>query len=111
MTDKTIENQRKVGCNCFSLIFSNRSNYKINHFLTFNKDDYYIYKRTGKQKEVSYDKFLEFEYNGYIFFRKDLYSNIEINKWIDFLYSFISISFLDKPFPPIEIINKITIKR
>ena len=79
-------------------------------YLTFDPNNYWIYKTTGKQKEVSYEEFLDFKHSGYTFFKKDLYNKDDINKWIDFLYSFTSIPYLSKPLPPIEYIQKIKIK-
>lgn len=111
MTNKTIENQREVGGDCFTLIKSIRSRYKLDHFITFDKDDYYIYKTTKRQREVTYEEMLEFNYSGYTFFKKGLYNKDEINKWLDFLYSFIYIHYINKPLPPIYMIDRIKIKK
>jgi hypothetical protein len=75
--------------------------------------DYYIYKKSNKFKEVSVEDFKEFKYSAYIFFNKDLYNNIEIDKSIEWLYNNNNMypQFLDKPLPRLENLKKIkTIK-
>lgn len=112
MTDKTIEKRREIGGDCFVLIKSNKSTYKLEHYLNFDLNLYFIYKLTRHQKEVSYNEFLDFNYSGYIFFKKSKYNNIEINKWIEwFIINLGGIMYLSRPFPPLEIMNKIKIKK
>lgn len=110
MTDKTIENIRKVGSYNFELIYSRRSELTLDFYLKqFNPNDYWIYKSTGKFRKVTYQELLEFKYASYIFFKKDIYDKEYINKWIEFsnrLY----IPFLSKPFPPFNP-SKIIIKK
>ena len=111
MTDKTIISMGKVGDDYFGLKYSRKSKYNLEYFLTFDPNLYFIYKSTRHQKEVSYEEFLDFNYCSYTFFKKDLYSNIEINKWIDwFINNTGGIMYLDKPTPPLELLNKIKIK-
>lgn len=111
MIDKTIIGIKEIGGDYFILKYLRSSKYNLEYFLIFTKNDYWIYKSTGKQKEVTYEEFLKFEYASYIFFRKDLYNRDDINKWIDFIGQFGGIMYLNKPFPKIEIINKIKIKK
>lgn len=97
----------------FVLIKSNKKDKRdrpLIDYLTFNKEDYWVYKSTGKQKEVTYEEMLEFNYSAYFFIKKTKDKD-EINKWIDFLYTFTSIPYLNRPFPPIEVMNKIKIKK
>ena len=111
MTDKTIMNIGKVGDDYFKLSYARRSKYNLEYFLTFDPNLYFIYKSTRHQKEVSYEEFLDFKYSRYIFFKKDLYNKDDINKWIDwFITNTGGVMYLDKPTPPIEILNKIKIK-
>lgn len=63
-------------------------------------DEYYMYKLTGKQREVTIEDFFEFKYAGYVFFKKDLYNKQWIDMWIEFINSIGPINYLDKPLPP-----------
>ncbi len=75
-----------------------------------NFNDYYIYKSSGNFKEVSIEEFKEFKYAGYIFFHKELYSNIEMNESIEYLYSLgLSFNYFNKPLPPLNILQKIKV--
>ena len=106
-----ISNIWKVGGDYFGLFFLRKSNTNINYYLDqFNIDDYWIYKRTRHQKIVSIKEFMDFNYGGYIFFRKDLYDKNIINKWLEYIIDFGGIQFLDKPLPPFDP-NKIIIKK
>jgi hypothetical protein len=111
--EKTIENARPVGGDYFRLIYVRKSNKKLEDYLNkFNPDDYWIYKSSNKQREVTYEEFLEFKYSGYIFFKKDIYNKENIDLWIDFLYKFGNggTQYLNKPLPPFNP-NKIIIKK
>jgi hypothetical protein len=95
------------GDNWFKIIYSRRSNKDLDTFLTFNPDNYYIMKATGRQKLVSYKDFLEFKNAGYIFFHKDFYDIGIILEWIN--YKNLVISYLSRavpPFSPAKIIIK-----
>jgi hypothetical protein len=110
-TSKTIENARIVGGDYFKLMYSRRSNLNLSYFLTlFNFDNYWCLKSSGKQRQVTYEEFLDFEYSSYILFRKDLYHKEYIDMWIDSFRVIGLIPFLDKPFPPYHP-NKIIIKK
>ena len=112
MTDKTIMNIGKVGGDYFRLYYSKQVGYNLEHFLTFDPELYFIYKSTRHQKEVSYEEFLEFKYSSYVFFKKDLCNRDDINKWIDwFINNTGGIMYLIKPTPPLELLNKIKIKK
>ena len=110
MTDKTIENRRKVGGDYFKLIYSKSSKKLLKDFLIFNKEDYYIFKVTGKQREVKYEEMLEFKYSAYIFFKNSLYDKEHILIWIEYFNKLGGIQFLDKPTPPFNP-NKIIIRK
>lgn len=109
-TSKTIENRRPVGGNYFFLFNRTTSDKYLKDYINkFNLNDYYIFKLTRNQRQVSYEEFLEFNNSGYIFFKKDLYYLDHINKWIDFWGKLGGIQYLSKPFPPFNP-NKIIIK-
>jgi len=111
MTDKTIENCRKVGGDYFKLIYSRRSNLTSDYFLKqFNFNDYHCFKSTGHQREMSYEDFLEFKYAVYIFFKKELYDKDHILKWIGWIKNIGRIQYLHKPLPPFNP-EKIIIKK
>lgn len=59
-------------------------------------DKYLIYKGSGKQRLVNKESVLKMEYSHYMFFRKDLYNEENINEWINYL----TILYLIKPTPP-----------
>ena len=63
-------------------------------------DEYYIYKISNKQREVSVEEFLNFKNCGYIFFKKDLYDKEWIDMWIEYIISIGGINFINKPLPP-----------
>ena len=67
----------------------------------FNPDDYYIYKKTDKFKEVFLKEFFDFKYAGYIFFKKRKYDKKHIDIWIDWFYkNRFRILYLSVPPPP-----------
>jgi hypothetical protein len=111
MTDKNISNCRKVGGDYFRLINLRSSPYKLDHFLTFNFDDYWCFKVTGYQKLIEKcEDFLEFKYAAYIFFKKDIYNLENIQKWINWCIEIGGIQFLTKPVPPFNT-DKVIIKK
>ena len=79
------------------------------HLEKIDLDNYYIYKKTAHFREVTKEQFLEFKYAGYIFFKKDLYCNQEIDEWIEYIKPIGVVKFLIKPFPPKSIREKIKI--
>lgn len=111
MTDKNISNVIKVGGDYFKLINARRSPYKLEHFLTFNFEDYWCFKLTRHQQLIKdYQEFLDFKYAGYIFFKKDLYDIEHIQEWIDWCINIGGIQYLNKPVPPFKP-EKIIIKK
>ena len=110
-TNKMIVNIRVVGGDYFRLQFLRSSNKKLSDFLTlFNFNDYYCFKSTRKQRQVTYEELLEFKYSSYLFFKKSLYDINHINKWIEFSRSTRGFMFLIKPYPPFDPYKKIIIK-
>jgi len=113
MTDKTIESVNKVGGDYFWLYYSRRYNKYLDYYLKmFDINDYYIYKSTNKFRRITIiEDLYEFKYSGYIFFKKSVYNYKEIDEWINFINISpnLSLKYLIKPFPPIEIIDKINI--
>lgn len=96
------------------LIYSRKSTKNLQFYLyQFNPYDYWIYKSTRMFKRVEYQDLLEFKYSGYTFFRKDIYNKEDIDRWIEFLQGIKGGDFLyfDKPFPPMEYMEKIKIKK
>lgn len=113
-TNKNIDSSRKIGGDYFFLQKRKSSTLNLQFYLNqFNHEDYYIYKSTGRFKEVSYEDLLEFKNGGYIFFKKDLYDNEVIDSWINWLYSnrLNRFSYLNIPFPPFNPEDKIKIKK
>ena len=96
-----IENRRRIGSDCFIIKKLTQSNKDLDYFTNqFNPDDFYIMKATGKFKEVSTKEFLDFEFAGYVFFKKVVYEKNWLDIWIDWTTSNLSLQFLHKPFPP-----------
>lgn len=111
MTDKTIRNIRIVGGDHFRLEYNRKSKNKLNHFLTqFNFNDYWCFKHTGHQRLITeYSDLLNFDYAGYIFFRKELYNIDYMLFWIKYMKEIGGIQYLDRPFPPFDPYKKIKI--
>jgi len=63
-------------------------------------DNYIIVKASKWFRIITNDEFKEMKFAGYILFDKKYYSIEYINRWLD----------LSKPFPSIDILNKIIIK-
>ena len=73
-------------------------------------DKYNIFKYTNSIKQVTVEDFKNFKHAGYIFLSKNIYDLEYINIWLSWLKdNNLNIKFLSKPFPPIEIFNKIKI--
>jgi len=104
-----ILNGREVGMDYFKLFYLRSSNKPLKDYLTFNEDDYWIYKLTSKQRLIG-PEWKDFKYSGYIFFKKTLYNRDHIDIWIDFFNKLGEIKFLDKPTPPFHP-DKIIIKQ
>jgi hypothetical protein len=93
-------NSRKVGGDFFSISKLNNKGKDLETYTScFNSDDYYIYKATGRFKEVSNQDFLIFKYARYIFFNKRLYDKNWLDLWIDWANKNTNLLFIDKP-PP-----------
>jgi hypothetical protein len=111
MTSKTIENHGKVGGDYFKLIYSRRSKLTLDFYSDkFNPDDYWIYKSTGRFREVTYNDLLEFKYSGYSLFKKEIYNKELIDTWIEFMNRTTRFYYLAKLFPPFKP-EKIIIKK
>ena len=97
---------RKIDGDYFSLIKKNNSSsYTIQHHLDqIELNNYWVYKSTNKLKRVDN---VNGEYAGYTFFDKKLYDTEEIDKWIKFFKNKFKINYLARPFPRLEIQNKI----
>ena len=105
---KTIVNVREVGGDCFRLVYVRKSNLYLKDYINkFNLEDYWIFKSTGNQRQVSVEEFLDFRYASYILFKKDLYDLQNIKDWIEFVNTFLTFTYLVKPFPPEYVKQKI----
>ena len=109
-SSKPIDHRFQVGGDFFALMNINLSKRKLSDYLLlFNIGDYYIFKSTSKQRQVSIEEFLEFKYASYTFFKKDLYDKKYIEMWLEYIYNVDEIKFIIKPLPPFSP-NKIIIK-
>jgi len=71
-------------------------------------NDYWILKCSNKFRFINKQDIEKWA--GVIFFKKDIFNKEDIEKWLDFHNSFdYQLKYLNKPFPPIEILNKINI--
>ena len=96
----------------FRLMKMSRANHTIDYLLNkhnINLDDYLLMKRSGNFKFINIEDIDK--WSGIICFRKDIYCRENIELWLNFLYKDlkISLNYLDRPFPPIQILNKIKI--
>lgn len=111
MTDKNIMNHRKVGGDYFFFQEYKTSPYKLEHFLTFNFEDYWCFKSTRHQKLIKdYNDFLDFKCAAYTFFKKDLYNLEHIQEWIDWCVNIGGIQYLTRTVPPFKP-EKVIIKK
>jgi len=95
----------------FRIIKSNKHKNDLDYYISrINFDNYFIYKKTNKQREVSKEDFLKFNYSGYIFFNKIIYDNKELQQSLEYLWSLgITIMYLDKPLPRLSDLKKIKV--
>jgi hypothetical protein len=106
MTDKKIENRRKVGSDCFGLQNIRKANNNLEFYLNqFDPNNYWIFKATQKQKLVSIEELIEFKYACYILFKKDKYNPDNILKWCQIIKPV----YLVKPVPPDYMLDRIKI--
>tara|TARA_R110002050_G_scaffold74369_3_gene159585 strand:+ start:1014 stop:1373 length:360 start_codon:yes stop_codon:yes gene_type:complete len=92
-----------------SKIWFNRSKVTFEEWVDFDEEDYNIYKLTGRQRYIG-NEWRDFEYAGYIFFKKSLYDKEHIEQWLLKIKDLnINILYLGKPFPPIEYLEKIKV--
>jgi hypothetical protein len=76
----------------------------------YNLNDYYILKASNKFRLISIDDFKTLKFCKHLLLKKDIYCINYINKWLDFInYNKFDFRFITKPFPPVEILNKIKI--
>jgi hypothetical protein len=114
MTDKKVVFLKYE--NYIKIIYSKTYNsaMRLDYYLQqFNIEDYWIYKSTNKQKQVSIEELYDFNYSGYILFKKDKYDYKEIDESLKLKEEKIgnhAFSYLNKPLPPLSIIKKIKIK-
>lgn len=81
--------------------------YDLDFFINrINFDDYYIFKSSNRQRQVSVEDFKEFKYSGYIFFKKDLFNPESIMEWADSDFMVHYLSRPVPPFPPSKIIYR-----
>ena len=74
-------------------------------------DKYNIFKCTNVIRQVTIEDFKNFKHAGYIFFDKNIYNLKHINMWLEWIKDnkIQNFTYISKPFPPIEIFNKIKI--
>ena len=106
-------NIRPVGGDNFKILKRTSSDAKdLDFFLKqFNLEDYIILKGSNSFRIVSTEDFLEFKHSNYVFFSKDKYEVNDIQRWLDTINKELKIpvNYLNKPFPPISIIDKINV--
>ena len=96
----------------FNLIKATRSNESFEYLLDKFKidlDDYWVIKKTDKFRFLEKQEYKK--YCGITCFRKDLFKKEDIELCLSVIYSRLDlmIKFLTKPFPPIEMLNKIKV--
>ena len=102
------ENNRKLDDNYFKLCKVQRGLYTLQHYLDqIQLDNYWVYKSSDRFRRVDN---VNGEYSGYIFFNKKLYDHKHIDQWIKFIKDInIEVKYLVRPFPRLEIQNKIEV--
>ena len=92
------------------IVFSKDNKNKKDPSINFNLDDYYIYKASASQKEITPEEFLLFKYSKYILFKKEIYNKTDIDTWLNFIIiNKIKIIYITNPLPSIELTKKIEI--
>ena len=83
--------------------------YYLNNKYNIDLNDYLLMKKTGNFRFIDIEHIDK--YSGVICFRKDTFNKEHIDKWLYFLYKDlkISIPYLNKPFPPKYVYDKIKI--
>lgn len=89
-----------------------RSNESFEYLLDKHKvdlDDYWVLKTSGNFRFLEKDQYKK--YSGIICFRKDFFKKEYIELWLNVIYGRLdlTINYLTKPFPPIEMLNKIKV--
>ena len=93
----------------FRLVKRNNGGEYLEYYLDkFNVhlNDYWILKSSNKFRFINIEEIEK--YSAVVCFKRDVYDREDIDKWLYFHNSFdYRLKYLIKPFPPIEILNKI----
>jgi len=78
---------------CFR--YSTTSKFNLDYYINnINLNEYYIYKTTRHQRQVSIQDFLEFKYVSYILFSKSQFNDYDIDYLVDnYSLAFIGVNF------------------
>ena len=110
----TVELLRKTSDEWFSVIKSRRSSLNLEEVLqAIEWERYHIYKSTNKFRKSEREDVEQMKNASYIFFDKSVYSDVEIDEWIELLHKIDKkcFQYLTKPLPPKYVMNKIRIKK
>lgn len=96
----------------FKLGKENKSNESFEYLLgnfKIDLNDYWVLKTSDRFRFLEKDQYKK--YCAITCFKKDLFKKEDIELWLNVIYSRLDlmIKFLVKPFPPVEILNKIKI--
>lgn len=103
-------NTRTIDGDYFRIQKLRSSHIPLSYFLDkIDLDRYFIYKATNTFRRVEVEDIGKFAL--YTFFRKNLYCKDHIDKWIEEIKEIDNgkFMFLNKPFPRIEILEKIEV--
>jgi len=76
----------------------------------YNLDKYILVKGSSNFRIISKEDIYNYKYCSVLLFKKEYYKQEDFELWFNFLIQYkIDCKFLTKPFPPIEVINKIKI--
>jgi hypothetical protein len=100
---------RKLDSDCFFIQKMKRSDIELEYYIDrIEFNNYFIFKSTNLQREVSVEDFYEFEYAQYTFFHKDKYSALEITESLKYMREVgMTMNFMNKPLPRLEHLKKI----
>ena len=106
----TWENSRELNGDYFIIMKSKRSDIPLDYYLDkIDLENYWVYKSTNAFRRVEVESIGK--YGGYMLFKKDLYCKEDTDKWIVEIRKIDNDNFmyLGKPFPRIEILEKIEV--
>jgi len=93
------------------IVIIKRNRNPVFNYNEYDLDKYILVKKSNKFRIITKEDVINHKYSGVCLFPKEFHKQEDIETWIEYLYNTIKVfpNYLNKPFPPIEVINKIKI--